>query len=218
MTIMHFGGELELDDANIPVNIFITKLSESEIEMLGKEDSYFEEEGEEKPIHTWAKWRLTFDNFMPRRGLSTDENPYYLASTKAELLEVVETKILPMYERAYNALEMMVEGKRDTFYYWTEEDNDVEQCESVVAKESIPAITNRERAILRAFTRNSYELTEAEVDRMIGEELDGIDVDAMHEERLKRDRGEDEEEEPDDEHGLADLHDEGDPTPDDPEP
>lgn len=49
-------------------------------------------------------------------------------------------------------------------------------------------ITNRERALVRAITRNSYELTEVEVDQIIRDELDGRDVDAMHEEHIERDR------------------------------
>lgn len=47
------------------------------------------------------------------------------------------------------------------------------------------SITNRERALARAFIRNSYELTEAEIDKMIEDELKGVDPDDMHEAQLE---------------------------------
>jgi hypothetical protein len=45
-------------------------------------------------------------------------------------------------------------------------------------------ITNRERHIARAFIRNSYELTETEIDSMIEDELRDVDVDVLHTEQM----------------------------------
>lgn len=52
-------------------------------------------------------------------------------------------------------------------------------------------ITNRERWIVRALFRNSYERSEEEIDEIILDALRDVDVDYMHERQLIIDRGED---------------------------
>lgn len=49
-------------------------------------------------------------------------------------------------------------------------------------------ITNRERFLVRVLYRNSYELSEDEIDEIIEDALDGVDVDEAHKERLEYDR------------------------------
>jgi len=49
------------------------------------------------------------------------------------------------------------------------------------------AITNRERWIVRELYRNSYELAESEIDEIILDALRDVNVDLMHEERLRSD-------------------------------
>jgi hypothetical protein len=117
-------GENELtghDDANIPCNLFIRELSAYDLEKL---DEKWDHEDDEPPSK-WAKWKLTGDNFMPRKGL-WDGCIEYVASTREELSELVKEKILPSYKIAFDAVTAMSEGKRKSFYYWLEKDDEDE--------------------------------------------------------------------------------------------
>ena len=51
--------------------------------------------------------------------------------------------------------------------------------------EGAQAITNRERWLVRETYRNSYELTEFEIDEIITDALKGVDVDERHEAQLE---------------------------------
>lgn len=105
------------DSANIPCNIFIQEIKAYEFEEL---DASWRNRGEEgDPPSVWAKWRLSSDYFMPRKGLA-DGCHRYLSSTREELSTLVREKILPSYKIAYDAVTALSEGKRDNFYYWTE--------------------------------------------------------------------------------------------------
>lgn len=91
-------GEMELsnaDDANIPVNIFIT----------------WDEDMKE--------WSLTADNFMPRRNRAVDNVYVYRGDDPEELRGLVKKYVLPLYEIAVAKLESMIEGKEESLYYWT---------------------------------------------------------------------------------------------------
>lgn len=113
-------GEEELsgcDDANIPCNIFITEVTEDDLE-----DLMGELQGRDDVPEGWKpKWKLTADNFMPRKGLWDGANKY-VADTKEELTDLVKEHVLPMYKIAFDAITAMSEGKRDSFYYWTKDD------------------------------------------------------------------------------------------------
>lgn len=99
--IKFFGEEIEgHDDANIPVNIFTSK-----VKYKGK-----------------VKYRLSYEYFMPRKGLAT-EGSFLLADTKEELQEFIKKNILPTYKIAFDAVTAMSEGKRDALYYWCEKDD-----------------------------------------------------------------------------------------------
>lgn len=85
------------DDANIPVSIF---LSEDE-----------EEKGQKR-------WRLTADNYMPRKGRCGDSAYIATAPTREALQELIRTQILPLYEVAILNLNMLIAGTNDCLYYW----------------------------------------------------------------------------------------------------
>ncbi len=107
-------GEITgLDDANIPVNLFTSKVKHK-----GK-----------------VKYRLSYDFFMPRKGMA--EGGFLLADTKEELQEFIKKNILPLYKIAFDAVTAISEGKRDSFYYWVEKDDpDPEPSdEEVLARE-----------------------------------------------------------------------------------
>ena len=55
-------------------------------------------------------------------------------------------------------------------------------------------ITNRERFLARALLRNSYEYSEAKIDKLIADEIGDTDVDAVHAKRMVEDRLQEEEE------------------------
>lgn len=113
--IKFYGGDeiTGVDDANIPVNLFIAKVKHK-----GK-----------------VKWRLSWDYFMPRKGMA--EGGFLLADTKEEMQAFIRKNILPSYKIAFDAVTAMTEGKRDSFYYWLESDEpDPEPSdEAVLARE-----------------------------------------------------------------------------------
>jgi len=102
---MILEGEIDFlcNDANIPVDIWLTKESEKHA------------------------WQLTADNYMPRKGYLAGENTIKIrATTREELAEIVREKIIPLYESALKQLNLIVEGKAKSLYYW-EIDEDVEE-------------------------------------------------------------------------------------------
>jgi len=86
------------NDANVPVNIFITRADEN----------------------VSHKWELSADNFMPCKNRAADGAYCVEADTKKELLKLVKQYILPLYQIAIRNIEAMIEGSEDGFYYWTE--------------------------------------------------------------------------------------------------
>jgi len=100
----HGDCEFPGDDANIPVNIFLVEISDDSEQMYP--------EGH--------KWRLTADNFMPRKGHAGDSAYEATAPTREALAELIRTQILPLYEVAVLNLKMMVAGTNDFLYYWHE--------------------------------------------------------------------------------------------------
>jgi hypothetical protein len=88
-------GECEfvgVNDANIPVNIFLS-------------------EGDNE-------WELTADNFMPRKCLASDGAYKAVAPTREALVEMIRKYVVPLYEIAVLNLQMMIENRNDSLYYW----------------------------------------------------------------------------------------------------
>lgn len=112
-------GENELgehDGANIPCNIFISEIGEDDAEKVATAL----EDRDDLPDGFEAKWILTGDNFMPRKGLA-DSCIRYVSDSKEELHQLVKEKILPTYKIAFDAVTDMAEGRRESFYYWDPE-------------------------------------------------------------------------------------------------
>lgn len=100
-------GECEFsgaDDGNIPVSIFLCEIKD------GKDES-------ENPDH---KWRLTADNYMPRKGRADDSAYVATAPVREALVEVIRKYIFPLYQTAIANLEAMIAGTNDSLYYWSE--------------------------------------------------------------------------------------------------
>jgi len=102
------GFDGEYDDANIPVNLFIIKVTEDTKLPKAMPD---------------AKFYLSFGNFMPRKGLDDESDNKYFARTKEALQHLIKTKVLPYYESALKGVKKMAEGKVDSFYYWEQEED-----------------------------------------------------------------------------------------------
>lgn len=84
------------DDANIPVNIFLT---------------------EEKDENGNSFWKLTGDLFMPRKGFM--EGAFEARSNDpAELRALVQGHVLPLYKTALGKLVALISGDTNSFYYW----------------------------------------------------------------------------------------------------
>lgn len=96
-----FGDcELPGDGLNVPVNISMEQMDETETEEL------MEIEGKEY-------WRLTADNYMPRRSRIATGQYMYVAETEEELLKLVRDLIVPQYEIALNKLRVT-----GNLYHW----------------------------------------------------------------------------------------------------
>jgi hypothetical protein len=108
-------GEISIDDAddsNIPVDIWLKKVKEED------------DEGDREHA---GMWRLTADNYMPRRGRLSGENSYKAFSKEREtLVKLVHKHWLPLYKTAVEILtEMKPSETHDNgtacLYYWQKE-------------------------------------------------------------------------------------------------
>lgn len=91
----------DADDANIPVNVWLSLTDE-------------DEENKER-----GKWQLHAANYMPRRDMVSDEAYHVYSDNKEELDTIVREKILPLYKRAMNLLEEMCSNPEGgALYYW----------------------------------------------------------------------------------------------------
>lgn len=105
-------GDILIDaanDANIPVNIWITLVSKAE------------QEGNSR----LKKWRLEAGNYMPRKGCLSDGKYLVTSDDRDELVEFVQKYWLPLYENAILILKNLgTQGENGTscLYYWTKED------------------------------------------------------------------------------------------------
>lgn len=101
MPIKFYGEEIDgVDDANIPINLFAAK-----VKYKGK-----------------VKYRLSYELYMPRKSTNADGG-FLLADTKEERSEFIRKNILPLYQRAFDAVNAIADGSRDALYYWVEKDD-----------------------------------------------------------------------------------------------
>ena len=97
------SGELSIDladDANVPVNIFISEVEEGD---------YHEDDQPE-----WATHVLNADNFMPRKERVAHGTYLVFADNEEELRALVQKHVVPLYEQALERLKT-----HSTLYYWT---------------------------------------------------------------------------------------------------
>jgi len=95
-------GDLSLsraNDTNIPVNIFISKI-------VDQEDSDF------------GKFRLTADNFMPRRASVSGEAYEAVADSREEFVDFLK-EIRELYATALSKIDAMIDGSETNLYYWS---------------------------------------------------------------------------------------------------
>ena len=88
------------DDANIPVNIFISTPEDNE----DTEDA--------------GKWSIKADNFMPGKAGIGQSTYQATADSREELIELVTKYVLPLYTTALQQLNNVIQGKANSFYYW----------------------------------------------------------------------------------------------------
>ena len=102
-------GELslnDLDDANIPVDIWLAELTE---------DDELYSEG--------YRFSLKCGNYMPRKGRVEESAVEVYAKNREDIQKAVAKYILPLYQTALKIVTKMVnEGKGD-LYYWMEDEN-----------------------------------------------------------------------------------------------
>lgn len=105
------NGEYNLedaDDANIPVNISISK-----VDFDGDERTFEECE---------LNYQLTASNYCPRKS-TVYENIYCVYSTTLEeLQELLKKHVLPLYKNAFDILTKLTETtdleETSSLYYW----------------------------------------------------------------------------------------------------
>lgn len=103
------NGECSIDsinDANIPVNIFIGENKEDG-------DKYSE-----------YKYYLIADNFCPRRQVLYDAS-YQLEANSIEEFKPFLEKTKSLYQCALNRIEQMIKGKAEYLYYWNDDENNI---------------------------------------------------------------------------------------------
>lgn len=89
----------DVDEANIPVDIWLTE----------------EEDDEDKKT---GYYTLKAGNYTPRKGM-VSENLFEVRSKNPEALrKIVRDKIIPIYKTALAKLEAIASGKSDKLYYW----------------------------------------------------------------------------------------------------
>jgi len=117
-------GEIEasgFDSSNVPVNLFIEKLTKPKPLPENAEEMDIEEHKENMDIwDAGYRWKLAADAFMPRKGLWEDNVLLVYTSTRREVSELLEEHILPFYQLAHRKIIEMVEGTTDSLYYWEE--------------------------------------------------------------------------------------------------
>ena len=99
-------GEIPIDgadDANIPVDIWLSKTGPG-----GGEDG-----------DDWdGEWHLYADNYMPRKGCLSGEGIYHATSRdRAVLVKLVQDYWLPLYKKAVHKLSNFEVETR--LYYWS---------------------------------------------------------------------------------------------------
>lgn len=89
-------GEMEIEycnDMNVPVNSFL--IAPGELDNEG------------------TKWRWVASNFMPRKGIVSDDAYDIEADTKEEIMEAVQKYVVPLYVNALINLKTVGAN-----YYW----------------------------------------------------------------------------------------------------
>lgn len=101
-------GELDFDyadDANIPVDIWLERLTEDD-------DSNLFEAG--------YRYRLRASNYMPRKGRIAEAAYECYAAELAPLQQIIKEKILRIYGTAIETLTYLAySGKTGNLYYWS---------------------------------------------------------------------------------------------------
>lgn len=91
----------EFDDANIPVDIWLHTLTEDDTEYT---DGF--------------RYKLTASNYMPRKQRIEEEALSIISDNKEELQALIKEKIIPIYQKAIDVLNKMVDGTTNNLYYW----------------------------------------------------------------------------------------------------
>ena len=85
------------DDANIPVDIWLTQT-----------------------INGDGDWELSAANYMPRRQRIVPDAYYARSSDREDLNRIIRNKIIPLYKAALLQLEKMLEEPTaGNLYYWS---------------------------------------------------------------------------------------------------
>lgn len=99
-------GMSHSDDANIPINIWLVRIGESE--------EYYS---------TGYRWQLSASNYMPRKSRLSEDSYLVISDNREELTDLIQKHIIPLYENALNKLQGMIKGTNDSLYYWDKSDN-----------------------------------------------------------------------------------------------
>jgi len=103
-----------IDDANIPMDIW-----------LSNEQKRADDNGRkvDPDIGDAGGWKLTAANYCPRKGVAHSE-AYEVYGTHEELVEIIRTKFMPLYQTALNVLEGICQGTKTHLYYWNNNNDD----------------------------------------------------------------------------------------------
>ncbi len=82
------------DDANIPVDIWLTKEADE------------------------PRWVLRASNYMPRKECLHPHGYHAESESREELADLIMAHVMPLYETAVRQLKAIASGEADSLYYW----------------------------------------------------------------------------------------------------
>jgi hypothetical protein len=100
------------DDANVPVDIWLTEVDQTDDECYKQDENGFD-------TTESYKFKLRASNYMPRKCRIAEDTYCVYADTREELAAILKKNVVPLYANAAKKIEAMMAGAGDNLYYWS---------------------------------------------------------------------------------------------------
>ncbi len=101
LAMMKNQEDVVWDNANVPVNIWLSSVDEDDEEYLNG-----------------FRFSLQAAIYCPRKDAVYQNNDVIYATTREELQDWLKEKVLPLYKFAVDRIESIINNKKDHLYYW----------------------------------------------------------------------------------------------------